>query len=366
MFAQRWTLYSWRFDTFFFFLPFIVMFIFLNITSRYFPGILYPELSPLWFFFCTIVFDVGHVWGTIYRTYLRKEIVSKHKKLLTLVPIVSLFILFLLGNIHLPWHDVYFVFFSFLAYMAVFHFIKQQVWFIALYGGREENLGKMNSLRKKGDAWMTWVITGFPFIYWIMNYDNIDFEWFTKWEFTLLTYIVPHGDFLWLIYAICIMAYIIVQLWIIMNGGKVNPLKYLYMIGTAYIWYNGMVVYNSAIAFWLWNILLHGLNYYGITIWSTMKVSDAYPKILEKIKRLWVIPVGIFISLSLISIWYIEEFLWDQFLWKERSMIFSDIFYNIWYNPLVPVIIMSILGTAQLTHYILDRYIWRKEFWEIF
>jgi hypothetical protein len=62
MFAKKWTLYSPVFDALFFFTPFVATFLFITICEKYFPDILYPDHSPIWFFVFAIIFDVGHVW----------------------------------------------------------------------------------------------------------------------------------------------------------------------------------------------------------------------------------------------------------------------------------------------------------------
>ncbi len=364
MFAKKWTLYSPIFDSFFFFSPFVATFIFVKICDLYFPTILNPEVSPVWFFIFAIVFDVGHVWWTLYRWYLQKDIFTKHWKLLVGVPIVSISILAILSSITIPWHDPFYVTLSFLAYIAVFHFIKQQVGFVVLYGRRSENLGSMENISRKLDTIITWMITGSPFLYWMMHYDTISLNWFTPWEYIFLADLIPQTDLIWIIYTIWCILYIIFQILLIFRWVRLNPLKYLYIIGTAYVWYNGMVTYNSIIIFGFGNVLLHGLNYYGIIIGSTFHNND-YGKLIQSIKRFWILFFSIIIIVSLIWLWYIEEFFWNQFIWREKTIIFYDFFYNIWYDQAILILIVSILGSIQLTHYILDRYIWRWDFWEI-
>lgn len=365
MFAKKWILYSRGFDFIFFFLPFIATYIFVTFGNTYFPNILYPENSPLWFFIFIIIFDVWHVWWTLYRWYLQKNILKKHWKLLIGIPIFSIISLIILCNIQIPWHDPLYVPLSFLAYMAVFHFIKQQVGFVQLYGRQAENLDSLTYISKKIDTIITWIVTGFPFAYWMMHYENISLNWFIPWEYIFISKLVPYTEFLWILYGLCIIIYCIFQLILLLRWARLNPLKYLYIIGTAYIWFNGMVAYDSIIIFGFGNILLHGLNYYGIVIWSTRSNIEAYGKWLEKIKKMGVILFSLGIVLSMASLWYIEEFFWNQFVWREKNMIFSDFFYNIWYSEPILILIVSILGSVQLTHYILDRYIWRWDFWKI-
>lgn len=365
MFAKKWTLYSPIFDSIFFFAPFVVAIIFVKISELYFPSILYPETSPLWFFIFAIVFDVGHVWWTLYRWYLQKNIFSKHWRLLIGVPILSFIILVILSNITLAWYDPYYVPLAFLAHIALYHFIKQQVGFVLLYDKRSENLGSMEYASRKADTIITWIVTSFPFFYWMMHYELITLNWFTAWEYTILSSIIPRTELIWIIYAIWCILYAVFQILLTFRWAHINPLKYLYIFGTAYIWYTWMVAYDSIIIFGFGNMLLHGLNYYGLIIGSTYH-SNNYGKWLEQLRRLgiWIFSTTIIFSLFLFG--YIEEFFWNQFIWQEKTIIFSDFFYNIWYNQFILIIIFSILGSIQLTHYILDRYIWRWEFWKIY
>jgi hypothetical protein len=253
---------------------------------------------------------------------------------------------------------------SFLAYVAVFHFIKQQVGFILLYDKTTENINSLKFISKKIDTLLTWIITGFPFLYWMMNYESISLNWFIPWEYIFISRLVPQTELIWIIYIISILIYIIFQILLIFRWVKVNPIKYLYILWTAYIWFNGMVVYNSIIVFGFWNILLHGLNYYGIIIGSTYQNRN-YGKLIQTMKNFWIVFLSITIISSLLLLGYIEEFFWDQFVWREKTIIFSDFFYNIWYDQTILTIIVSILWSIQLTHYILDRYIWRWDFWDI-
>jgi len=79
-----------------------------------------------------IVFvDVAHVYATLFKTYFIKEEFQKRKLLYLGLPILCFaigMVLFLLGST---------VFWSVLAYIAVFHFIRQQFGFMRLYSRNE-------------------------------------------------------------------------------------------------------------------------------------------------------------------------------------------------------------------------------------
>ncbi len=365
MFAKKWTLFSPWFDALFFFSPFVATFLFVQFGDIIFPGIFSPPNSPTWFFIFAIIFDVWHVWGTLYRGYLRSDIRRKHRNLLIWVPILSILFLSIVANIHIDWYPQLYVLLSCLAYVALFHFIRQQIWFVRLYDKRTVDLWWLEHISRRLDTILVWTITGFPFLYWMMHYNSLSLNWFVAWEYTYLSHLVPQTESIWILYTILLLVYVIFQLILISRGTQINPLKYLYIAGTAYIWYNGMVAYDSIIIFGFGNILLHGLNYYGIIIGSTWNNGNNYGLLLYRIKTLGILSLSIAIITSLILLWYVEEFFWDQFIWQEKSMIFSDNLYTLWHDPISQVVIVSLLGSIQLTHYILDRYIWKSDFWTI-
>ncbi|MBP9779778.1 hypothetical protein KBD33_04125 [Candidatus Gracilibacteria bacterium] len=365
MFPKKWTLYSPLFDAIFFFGPFVIVLVFSIVCEFFFPSILNPASSPLWFFVFAIFFDVGHVWGTLYRGYLQKNIFKNHANLLIGVPLLSIGVLIFFSSFTLPGHEPLYVPLSFLAYFAVFHFMKQQIGFMQLYAKKSEKLGSFEKISKTLDNTMIWIATGFPFIYWLMNYDILTINWFTPGEFSLLAGFIPQIPFIWILYILAILIYSISQLIFIAEGVRMNPLKYIYLLGTAYVWFNGMVLYDNIIIFGLGNILLHGINYYGIIIGSTFKNIESYNEFLQNIKRKGGWMLSIFIIMTLGALGFIEEFFWDQFFWQERSILFSDILYSFGHNHIFLIIVFSLLGSIQLTHYILDRYIWRGDFGKI-
>ncbi len=53
---------------------------------------------------------------------------------------------------------------------------------------------------------------------------------------------------------------------------------------------------------------------------------------------------------------YAEEFLWDVGVWHERSWLFgSPQDWSAYHSVLLPI-----LAVPQITHYVLDGFIWRR------
>lgn len=365
---QKYTIFSPYFDGFFLFFPFVAIFLFTLVSENFFPEILNEAVSPLWFFLVLIIFDVGHVWATMFRTYFRKDIRNSEKQKLTIIPIFSfgiLLILALLGQKILP-ENWQFVPFVLLAYMAVFHFMKQQVGFIMLYKKREympKNFWKFSNILEKIVAFS---ITLFPFLDWMMHYNQKNFEWFMAWEFQFLANIIPQFSELWLIFTMIIAFYILAQTIFILAGARVNPLKYLYILGTFGVWYSGMVVHNNVFIFGVGNVVLHAMNYYGITFGSMLTTKKSFSEYWqEKILSRSLLVIFIIFLAIVVGFAFVEEYFWDQFFWQNQGGFFGKNLYNLIENQAILAIIFAILGTIQLSHYILDRYIWRKNFGKI-
>src|SRR3984957_18920347 len=87
---------------------------------------------PPWLWLALIVgVDVSHVYGTIFRTYRDREELEKRQALYVLAPLgawVAGAMLYSFGAL---------AFWRTLAYLAVFHFIRQQYGFMMIYARGE-------------------------------------------------------------------------------------------------------------------------------------------------------------------------------------------------------------------------------------
>jgi hypothetical protein len=61
----------------------------------------------------------------------------------------------------------------------------------------------------------------------------------------------------------------------------------------------------------------------------------------------------------MLAIWFLafgEELLWDKAIWRERDWLFGESWeLEHWQRIIVPL-----LAVPQLTHYILDAFIWKR------
>ena len=87
---------------------------------------LLPEASleqrlPLWVWAVFIVgIDVSHVWSTIFRTYLDRQEFASHRLILVSAPALAFGFFFIVATMSTLW------FWRLMAYLAVYHFVRQQ------------------------------------------------------------------------------------------------------------------------------------------------------------------------------------------------------------------------------------------------
>ncbi len=143
---------------------------------------------PLWVWVVFVLcIDVGHVWSTIFRTYLDKEEFAQHRRLLIGAPIVCFVAVGALAGYS------EFGFWRLLAYLALFHFVKQQYGFLALYKAKARDFGQRKILSDK--AVLYWA-TLYPVLYWHLA-EGLDFSWFVTDDFVGLRAYLPGSSAFW-------------------------------------------------------------------------------------------------------------------------------------------------------------------------
>jgi hypothetical protein len=135
----------------------------LPVTNLSFPSFFAAtEIQSEWLWLFLIVgIDVGHVYSTIYRTYFDKEIIRKNPTLFFLSPVLIYIAGVMLHSVN-P-----ILFWRAMAYLAVFHFIRQQYGFLRLYTRNEKQ-----NLLKRIDSVMIYSSTLYPLLYWHLMVSN--------------------------------------------------------------------------------------------------------------------------------------------------------------------------------------------------
>ena len=311
----------------------LLSFVILGIGAR--AGVLHSE-APEWAWIGGVLLvDVAHVWSTIFRTYLDGAELRRRPMLYSVVPIAA----YLIGLVLYDAGAI--VFWRCLAYLAIFHFIRQQYGWVALYRNRaDERSGRWI------DMLAIYAATLYPLLWWHANLPR-KFNWFVPNDFPfsissdVATYATP---LYWAILALY-AARSIAQ-------GFPNPGKDLVVGTTALCWYVGIVALNSDFAFTVTNVFIHGLPYIALVyIYQRERgeVASAANRILRFglpafLMILWVIA-------------FAEEALWDRALWHERAWLFGS-----WSIASTERWLVPLLAVPQIAHYVLDGFIWRRRY----
>lgn len=289
-----------------------------------------------------IVFiDVAHVYATLFKTYFVREEFKKRKKLLIALPmgcfIVGI-ILFSLGSV---------VFWSVLAYIAVFHFIRQQYGFMRLYSRKEVKTNWTVAI----DDIIIYTATVYPMLYWFFSSPR-EFNWFTEKDFIRFENQLVLGILGW-IYGLIVVFYIVRTIYKSIKERYFNIPKNTIITGTFLSWYCGIVYFNNDLVFTLLNVVSHGIPYIALIYLNEIdKKSELDLGILNYVKGVG----GFFVFISfLLMIAFFEECVWEVFVWNEQFSWNNSDFSN-WQLFLVPL-----LTIPQFTHYILDGFIWKSK-----
>jgi hypothetical protein len=302
-------------------------------------GILYEE-SPDWtWVYAVLLVDVAHVWSTGFRVYFDADEVKRRPYLYFGVPLVSLaagFGLYSLGSN---------VFWRTLAYLAVWHFVRQQYGWVVLYRRRAGEAPRDWTYYL--DAAAIYVATIYPLLWWHAHLPR-KFWWFLEGDFARLpaewvTFLAP-------VYWLTLAAYTL-KMVRSYSQGRGHPGKDTVVFTTWLCWYLGIIVFNSDYAFTVTNVLIHGVPYMALVYWyrQKKKAPDA-----GEPKFRWTQVVY-----PLLLVWFLafaEEMFWDRAIWHERSWLFGHPWDIRWLEPLL----VPLLAVPQLTHYILDGFIWKR------
>ena len=133
------------------------------------------ETPPWAWLFFVVGIDVAHVWSTLFRVYLDRDELRRRPMLYSAAPIVA----YALGvMMHQLSADL---FWRLLAYVAVWHFVRQQVGWMTLYGRRAKS--SLGVLRL--DALAMYAATLGPVVWWHANLPR-SFWWFRDGDFVVV------------------------------------------------------------------------------------------------------------------------------------------------------------------------------------
>jgi hypothetical protein len=302
-------------------------------------GVLSSE-TPSWGWIPAVILcDVAHVWATAFRTYLDPKERSRRTLLFTIVPLVGLAASVALYSVGAA------VFWRALAYLAIFHFVRQQYGWVALYRARA---GESDLRGRVIDTAAIYAATIYPLLYWHTHLPR-RFAWFVMGDVASLPLsIMPAAKALWIV-ALGTYAVRSTHAWL---TKRANPGKDLVVATTAIAWYVGIVVFDSDYAFTVTNVFMHGIPYFVLVRAQTQSSADpAKGTLATRLSKSIVAFVGV---LWLVA--FFEELLWDRAVWHDRPWLFGES----WDVGTAKLVIIPLLALPQLTHYVLDGFIWRR------
>jgi hypothetical protein len=300
---------------------------------------------PAWAWLVLVLaIDVAHVHATWFRTYLDREEVARHRVRYLGLPALVYLISWSMYRADPA------LFWRALAYVAVFHFIRQQVGWVALYRAKA---GGAPWFERVIDEAAVWASTVYPLLVWHVHASAKGFSWFVSGDFVELSRSSALGPArgLWLS---CLALFFARQLWSALSSRRVALGKSLIVAITAVTWYVGIVPNESDFVFTATNVIPHGVPYAWLLYSYTRERSRRAPG--------WtagqVVAGGVFgFAAALIACAFFEQLLWDRWAEHEQAWLFGaapslSAEALAWLVPL--------LALPQAMHYVLDGLLWRR------
>lgn len=293
-----------------------------------------------------LLVDVAHVWSTLFITYLNPAELRRHPERYALVPAAGWVLGVLSYSLGGP-----LTFWRCLAYLAVFHFVRQQYGWMMLYRARGAERGRLGAAI---DAAAIYAATLYPLIWWHAHLPR-RFDWFLPGDF-LRGVPAEAAAAASVAYVACLAAY---GARAVVQAARREPVawgKHLLLLGTAATWYVGIVLFDDDDAFTLTNVFAHGIPYAVLVFSYARHTARREAGLGARLLGGSVFAAGVRFVACLWLFAYAEELLWDRAHWHERPQLFGAGLELSWAEAwLVPL-----LAVPQLTHYVLDGVFWRR------
>ncbi len=302
--------------------------------------------QPTWLWILLVLgVDVAHVYSSLFRTYFDKEEFRRRKTLYVAVPAICW-----LGGIaiYALWGPA--VFWTGVAYFAIYHFVRQQYGFLMLYR-RGEPVGDLNY---RIDQIAIYMATVYPLVYWHTYGRN--FQWFSEFEVFRIPYVWPE-HVCRAIYVLSLGSFAIKEFQRWRATGTFNLGKCLLLAATAAAWGTAIIVFNADLTFTLINIVAHGVPYMALIWIYQYRKRVNKPQTENRFLRFFQLKYVPIYVLAVMGFAYFEEGMWDWFIWREHPNVFGAFYVPA--SATVLMILVPLLTMPQITHYVLDAYIWR-------
>jgi hypothetical protein len=296
--------------------------------------------------FLILCIDVSHVYSTLFRTYFDRTSWQSNTNTLLLIPFSGLLIgVFLYAQDPL-------LFWRALAYLAVFHFIRQQYGFVRLYSRKTQQPSWSSAIDKMAVYGSTLI----PILIWHCS-GMKNFNWFVDNDFIYFENASLKLIFQCLFFAL-LGLYLLKETYHRFHGQEISLPKFLFMTGTALSWYTGIVLCNGDLAFTTLNVVAHGIPYIAL-VWFYGVNNYRQPKEHPVLSKLFSLKFLLLFIGALFLFAYLEEGIWDGLVWREHQGLFRFFYSFGQANEDLMIILVPLLTLPQFTHYVLDGFIWK-------
>ena len=333
-------LVSARFDVLAFSLPALI-----GLTVGALSGMLAEPSgdTPAWAWLLFVVgVDVAHVHATTLRVYCDPRELARRPWLYGVTPLACLALGVLLYGYSAA------LFWRCLAYVALFHFVRQQLGWMRLYRRRSAH---GHTFDRRLDELAIYAATLCPVVVWHTQLPT-SFHWFVQGDF------IPGmpplaATIAGVCFGVAACVFYARQAWLRAHGEAWAWGKILLFTVTAGTWWGGIVLLANDFAFTVTNVVAHGVPY--------MLVSHAVARSRERLDArparagLSALPVYL---LALCALALGEEWLWDACVWHEHAALLATPELDL--EQAAPLLV-PLLSVPQLTHYLLDGFLWRLD-----
>jgi hypothetical protein len=299
--------------------------------------------TPLWAWVLLVVcVDVAHVWSTVFRTYLDGEELRRRPALYATAPLVA-YVAGVLAHLVSPG-----LFWRLFAYVALFHFVRQQYGWAALY----DRKARVSELERRLDATAIYAATLGPVVWWHANLPRA-FWWFVENDF-LSGLPAWAGTVALAVHGLVLAAWVGFQAARVLRGEGLHLGKVLLVLATWVTWFGGIVLAQDDFTFTVMNVVLHGVPYFALVFrYARGRHAEGGYGAFAPLVRAGLPAFLLFLA----ALGFGEEFLWDRLVWHDRPLLFGESGFGL--PPDLLALVVPLLALPQATHYLLDAFIWK-------
>ncbi|WP_394821012.1 hypothetical protein [Pendulispora albinea] len=319
-----------------------------------------PEWSYLAF---VLAIDVAHVWATLFRTYFDREELARRKALYVGLPIAG-YLVFAALHGYSP-----LAFWRALAYLAVFHFVRQQAGWVRIYHhrarlGQSDARGARSTRDTRDRSWdegldfaVIYAATLVPLLVWHANLPR-SFNWFVPNDFAPAAWLRGFLPAIEAAYLALLGAFVLRTGWKLLARSEIALGKLVVVTTTAACWWVGICTTDSDLDFTATNVIIHGVPYM-VLLWRYAEARrNERPGALGS--RIVGTGLAAFLA-TLLAFAFTEEMLWDRLVWHDRPWLFGGTEDEPPLGAMARALVVPLLALPQITHYAMDAVLWRRK-----